>query len=160
MKAALAALLCGALFGIGLAIARMTDPTVVIGFLDVFGDFDPTLAFVLIGATLTTAVTFHFVTRRSRPIMAGEFQLPATRTIDLPLILGAAIFGVGWGLVGACPAPAIVALGSGAAWAAIFVVAMIAGSRVESMSSRLASRLASSRPTSGSEPRSPAPNNP
>jgi len=127
MKAALAALLCGALFGIGLAIARMTDPTVVIGFLDVFGDFDPTLAFVLIGATLTTAVTFHFVTRRSRPIMAGEFQLPATRTIDLPLILGAAIFGVGWGLAGYCPGPALVASGAGIETALLFVPAMVAG---------------------------------
>lgn len=128
MKAALAALLCGALFGIGLAIARMTDPVVVIGFLDVFGDFDPTLAFVLIGAAMTTAVAFHFVTRRARPILAAEFQLPATRTIDLPLVLGAAIFGVGWGLAGYCPGPALVGAGGGVTTALLFLPAMIAGS--------------------------------
>jgi hypothetical protein len=128
MKAAFAALLCGALFGIGLAIARMTDPVVVIGFLDVFGDFDPTLAFVLIGATMTTAVAFHFVTRRPRPIIAAEFQLPATRRIDLPLVLGAAIFGVGWGLAGYCPGPAFVGAGAGTETALLFLPAMIAGS--------------------------------
>ncbi|HZX90711.1 MAG TPA: DUF6691 family protein, partial [Rudaea sp.] len=66
MKAAFAALLCGALFGVGLAIARMTDPLVVLGFLEIFGDFDPTLAFVLLGATMTTGIAFHFVTRRRR----------------------------------------------------------------------------------------------
>jgi len=127
MKAALAALLCGALFGIGLALARMTDPLVVIGFLDVFGDFDPTLAFVLIGATMTTAVAFHFVLRRARPIVAAQFELPATRTIDLPLILGAAIFGVGWGLAGYCPGPALVGAGAGVSTALLFLPAMIAG---------------------------------
>ena len=128
MKAALAALFCGALFGIGLALARMTDPLVVIGFLDVFGDFDPTLAFVLVGATTTTAVAFHFVLRRPRPIVAAQFQLPATRTIDLPLILGAAIFGVGWGLAGYCPGPALVGAGAGVSTALLFLPAMIAGS--------------------------------
>ncbi|HET7062796.1 MAG TPA: DUF6691 family protein [Rudaea sp.] len=128
MKAAFAALLCGALFGVGLAIARMTDPLVVIGFLDVFGDFDPTLAFVLIGATMTTAVAFHFVTQRARPIVAAEFQLPATRMIDLPLVLGAAIFGVGWGLAGYCPGPALVGAGAGTLTALLFLPAMIVGS--------------------------------
>ena len=127
MKAVLAALLCGALFGVGLALARMTDPLVVIGFLDVFGDFDPTLAFVLVGATMTTAVAFHFVLRRARPIVAAKFELPATRTIDLPLILGAAIFGVGWGLAGYCPGPALVGAGAGVSTALLFLPAMIAG---------------------------------
>jgi uncharacterized protein len=130
MKAAFAALLCGALFGIGLALARMTDPLVVLGFLDVFGDFDPTLAFVLLGATMTTAIAFHFVTRRARPIVATQFHLPATRTIDLPLVLGAAIFGVGWGLAGYCPGPALVGAGAGIGTALLFVPAMIAGSVV------------------------------
>jgi len=127
MKAVLAALLCGALFGIGLALARMTDPLVVIGFLDVFGNFDPTLLFVLAGATTTTAVAFHFVLRRQRPIVAAEFQLPSTRTIGLPLVLGAAIFGVGWGLAGYCPGPALVGAGAGVSTALLFLPAMIAG---------------------------------
>ena len=111
-------------------VARMTDPTVVIGFLDVFGDFDPTLAFVLIGATMTTAVAFHFVLRRGRPIVATQFQLPATRTIDLPLILGAATFGVGWGLAGYCPGPALVGAGAGIPTALLFLPAMITGGLV------------------------------
>ena len=127
MRAVLAALFCGALFGTGLAIARMTDPLVVIGFLDVFGAFDPTLAFVLIGAVTTTAVAFHFVLRRQRPVLAAEFQLPSTRTIDMPLVLGAAIFGVGWGLAGYCPGPALAGAGSGATTALLFVPAMLAG---------------------------------
>jgi uncharacterized membrane protein YedE/YeeE len=127
MKAAFAALLCGALFGVGLALARMTDPLVVIGFLDVFGDFDPTLAFVLIGATMTTAVAFRFVLRRDRPIVAAQFELPATRKIDLPLILGAAIFGVGWGLAGYCPGPALAGAGAGIPTALLFLPAMIVG---------------------------------
>ena len=130
MKAVLAALLCGALFGIGLALARMTDPTVVIGFLDIFGDFDPTLAFVLLGATMTTGIAFYFVTRRPRPMLAAEFHLPATRTIDLPLVLGAAIFGAGWGLAGYCPGPALVGAGTGIETALLFVPAMLAGSIV------------------------------
>jgi hypothetical protein len=144
MKAAIVALLCGALFGVGLAIARMTDPTVVLGFLDVFGDFDPTLAFVLIGAAATTVVAFHFVLRRRRPIIAAEFQLPATRAIDVPLVLGAAIFGIGWGLAGYCPGPALVAAGGGAATALIFLPAMIAGGIAHRVvSTRLARRSGS-----------------
>ena len=127
MKAAFAALLCGALFGIGLAIARMTDPVVVLGFLDIFGDFDPTLAFVLLGATTTAAIGFHFITRRARPVIAAQFHLPATRTIDLPLVLGAAIFGVGWGLAGYCPGPALVGAGAGVSTALLFLPAMVAG---------------------------------
>jgi len=151
MKAVLAALLCGALFGIGLALARMTDPTVVIGFLDIFGDFDPTLAFVLCGATLTTAVAFHVVTRRPRPIVAAEFQLPATRTIDLPLVLGAAIFGVGWGLAGYCPGPALVGAGAGVSTALLFLPAMIAGSIVHRVLAALFSGRKESREISGSQ---------
>jgi hypothetical protein len=108
----------------------MTDPLVVLGFLDIFGDFDPTLAFVLLGATMTTAIAFPFVARRARPIVAAQFHLPATRAIDLPLVLGAAIFGVGWGLAGYCPGPALVGAGAGIGTALLFVPAMIAGSVV------------------------------
>ena len=150
MKAAFAALLCGSLFGIGLAIARMTDPLVVLGFLDVFGDFDPTLAFVLLGATVTTAIAFHFVTRRARPIVAAEFQLPATRTIDLPLVLGAAIFGVGWGLAGYCPGPALVGAGAGIPTALLFLPAMIAGGIANRLRATYFSRRSASPRTSRS----------
>lgn len=143
MKAAIAALLSGALFGVGLAIARMTDPAVVLGFLDLFGDFDPTLAFVLAGAAATTAVAFHFVLRLPRPIVATEFKLPTARAIDVPLVAGAAIFGVGWGLAGYCPGPALVAAGGSISTALIFVPAMIAGSLLHRLvAARLASRTA------------------
>jgi uncharacterized membrane protein YedE/YeeE len=149
MKAVLAALLCGALFGIGLALARMTDPLVVIGFLDVFGDFDPTLLVVLTGATVTTAVAFHFVLRRARPIMAAAFELPPTRTIDLPLVLGAAMFGVGWGLAGYCPGPALVGAGAGVSTALLFLPAMIVGGIVHRLVAARFTRLnALTRPSS------------
>jgi len=151
MKQIAFSLVCGLVFGAGLVISGMTDPEKIHAFLSAK---DASMAFVM-GSAVITCAALYAIARRRDP---APFAI--TKSIDVKLVTGAAIFGVGWGLVGACPAPAIVALGSGAAWAAIFVVAMIAGSRIESMSSRLASRLASSRPTSGSEPRSPAPNNP
>lgn len=131
MKTVLAALLCGVLFGVGLAISRMTDPTVVLGFLDVFGKFDPTLAFVLAGAVGTTMVTCPLVMRRPRPVLAAEFHVPASRNIDPALVLGAAIFGVGWGLAGYCPGPVLVGAAGGVGTALVFVPAMIAGSFIE-----------------------------
>lgn len=131
MKSVLAALLCGVLFGVGLAISRMTDPIVVLGFLDVFGKFDPTLAFVLAGAVGTTVVTCPLVMRRPQPILAADFDVPASRKIDPALVLGAAIFGVGWGLAGYCPGPVIVGAASGVGTALVFVPAMIVGSVIE-----------------------------
>ena len=128
MKLVLAALLAGALFGVGLALARMTDPTVVLGFLDFFGDFDPTLAFVLGGAVATTLIAFHFVLRRERPLLAPAFPQPVSRTVDRPLWLGAAIFGVGWGLAGYCPGPALVGAAGGVGTALVFLPFMILGS--------------------------------
>ena len=131
MKRALAALLAGALFGVGLAVARMTDPTVVLGFLDVFGRFDPTLAFVLAGAVATTAMAFQVALRRRRPVLAEQFQIPEKRTIDAPLLLGAAIFGIGWGLAGYCPGPALVAVAGGVQTAFVFVPAMLVGMMIQ-----------------------------
>jgi len=128
---ALAALLCGSIFGVGLAVARMTVPTVVLGFLDVFGHFDPTLIFVLCGAVVTTTLVFPLVLRRQRPLLAGAFELPTSRLIDAPLLLGAAIFGVGWGLAGYCPGPALVALAAGVPTAFVFVPAMLAGMLIQ-----------------------------
>jgi uncharacterized membrane protein YedE/YeeE len=130
MMRLLAALLSGALFGIGLAIARMTDPTVVLGFLDIFGRFDPTLAFVLAGAVGTTLVAFHFVLRRDQPMFEADFKLPTVQVVDRPLLIGAAIFGVGWGLAGYCPGPALVGAAAGVSTALWFVPAMIIGSLV------------------------------
>ena len=123
----LAALLAGALFGLGLALSGMTDPLRVLGFLDLFGQWDPTLLFVLGGAVATTAVAFRFVLRRAQPVLAERFMVPDARAIDAPLLAGAAIFGIGWGLAGYCPGPALAGLGVLSREALWFVPAMVAG---------------------------------
>lgn len=126
-KFSLAALLAGALFGVGLAMSGMTDARRVLGFLDLFGDFDPTLVFVLGGAAATTAVLFRFVLRRGAPVLAETFQLSKLKHIDRKLLVGAALFGIGWGIAGYCPGPALAGLGVGSAEAIWFVPAMLAG---------------------------------
>ncbi|MBD9379546.1 DUF6691 family protein [Pseudoxanthomonas sp. PXM04] len=136
MKRWFAALLAGALFGAGLALSRMTDPNVVLGFLDVAGDFDPRLAFVLAGAVATTGVAFRLVLRRRRPLLADRFRLPLSRAIDRPLVIGALLFGIGWGLAGYCPGPALVGAAAGTDSALIFIAAMLAGSAVQAMTAR------------------------
>ena len=128
MKRALAALLAGAVFGVGLALSRMTDPHVVLGFLDIFGDFDPSLAFVLGGAVATTGIAFRLILRRQRPVLAPAFALPAARGIDAPLVAGAIVFGLGWGLAGYCPGPVLVGAAGGVSTALWFVPAMLLGS--------------------------------
>ena len=136
MKRVFAALLAGALFGAGLALSRMTDPNVVIGFLDVAGDFDPRLAFVLVGAVATTWLAFRLVLRRQRPLLEDRFRLPLSRAIDRPLVIGALLFGIGWGLAGYCPGPALVGAAAGVDSALIFVAAMLAGSALQAMTAR------------------------
>lgn len=127
MKRVLAALISGGLFGVGLAISRMTDPTVVLGFLDLFGQFNPALAFVLGGAVGTTTLAFRFILKRRKPVLDREFMIPTVCMIDRRLVLGAAIFGVGWGLAGYCPGPALVGVAGGVDTALIFVPAMLVG---------------------------------
>jgi uncharacterized membrane protein YedE/YeeE len=121
------ALIIGIIFGLGLAISQMVNPARVIGFLDVAGRWDPTLIFVMGGALLLTAPVFPLVLRRKAPFLADQFSLPTKVEIDRPLLLGAIIFGVGWGLGGFCPGPALAALASGSPSVTLFVVAMIAG---------------------------------
>lgn len=122
-----AAFASGGLFGLGLALSGMTDARRILGFLDVTGDFDPTLAFVLGGAVLTTLVLFRPVLRRERPVFAGAFKLPTRADIDARLVMGAALFGVGWGLAGYCPGPALAGLAVGSTEAFWFVPAMVLG---------------------------------
>jgi uncharacterized membrane protein YedE/YeeE len=124
---AIAALVSGALFGTGLAMSGMTDARRILGFLDVFGDFDPALLFVLGGAVVTTVVLFRFVLRRGSPLLASTFQVSNLRHIDRRLLGGAAVFGCGWGIAGYCPGPALAGLGVGSLEALWFVPAMIAG---------------------------------
>ena len=114
MKGALlAAMASGALFGAGLAISGMTNRFIVLGFLDVFGTWDPTLVFVMAGAVAVTAIAFRFVLRLPRPALGDAFRLPAKKAVDLRLLAGAAIFGVGWGLAGYCPGPVLVGAAAG-----------------------------------------------
>lgn len=123
----LAAAACGALFGIGLALSGMTDPRRIQGFLDITGAFDPRLLFVLGGAVATSSLLFALVRRRRAPLLDARFHLPAATTIDRPLVGGAALFGIGWGLAGYCPGPALVGFGAGAPEAMWFVPAMLLG---------------------------------
>jgi uncharacterized protein len=121
------ALFSGALFGLGLAVSGMTNPAKVIGFLDLAGEWDPTLAFVMGGALLVTIPAFRLILGRQRPILAGDFALPTKTSLDARLLGGAALFGVGWGLSGFCPGPAVVALTTGLTPVFAFVAAMVAG---------------------------------
>jgi len=127
MKVGLAALACGALFGLGLCVSEMVNPARVVGFLDVLGDWDVTLAFVMGGALAATTVAFPLVMRRARPLLVDRFYLPSATKIDRPLITGSVLFGIGWGLAGLCPGPAIAGLASLSPAVAVFVAAMVAG---------------------------------
>jgi uncharacterized membrane protein YedE/YeeE len=122
-----AAYLAGLVFAAGLVLGGMTQPSKVVAFLDFTGAWDPSLAFVMGGALGTHAMLRRFVLARGAPVFGSTFSLPTRADIDTPLIVGAAIFGVGWGLGGFCPGPAVVALGGGADAALIFVPAMLAG---------------------------------
>ena len=123
----LPALAAGALFGAGLTLAEMTDPQRVRGFLDVFGHWDPTLAFVMAGAVFVMALAWQFRRLMGHPLFAEKFVLPDRSDLDPPLIIGAALFGIGWGLAGLCPGPAIASLALAPAAVLPFVAAMIAG---------------------------------
>jgi uncharacterized protein len=122
-----AALACGLLFGLGLSLSGMLDPARVRGFLDVTGAWDPSLAFVLAGALAVSSLGYALARRLVRPALDGRFHWPSRTRIDAPLILGAVLFGIGWGLSGFCPGPAIAALSTGAVPALVFVAALLAG---------------------------------
>ncbi len=130
MKQNLIALFSGLLFGFGLSLSQMIDRDRVLGFLDVLGDWDPTLLFVLGGAVGVTVIAFRFVLRLPQPIFADKFYLTTKKDLDLPLILGAAIFGIGWGIAGYCPGPGITALVLGIWNPVLFVIAFIVGSLI------------------------------
>lgn len=136
----LIALVCGVLFGIGLAMSGMTDTAKVQGFLDIFGEWVPDLAFVMGGAVLVTLVLTRLILKRAKPLLADKFFLPGKNSIDRNLVLGSLCFGIGWGLYGYCPGPAIASL-SYLDWNAyVFVVAMIGGMALAEAVSRPAVR--------------------
>lgn len=127
MKQKLAMLLCGALFGVGLAVSDMINPARVIAFLDVTGKWDPTLMFVMGGALLVAFPLFPWILQRSRPRLASSFSLPGKTQIDPALIMGAILFGIGWGIGGICPGPALAQLAQPTIDTAIFLVPMLLG---------------------------------
>ena len=127
MKRIVFALVVGLIFGLGLCLSGMYEPTKVTGFLDLAGPWDPSLAFVMGGAIVVALPAFWLARRRSVAWVGGAIELPAKRALDAPLVVGSAIFGVGWGLGGVCPAPGVVDLGFLSPSAAIFVVSMAAG---------------------------------
>jgi uncharacterized membrane protein YedE/YeeE len=127
MRDIAAGLLAGLLFGFGLCLSGMTDPAVVRGFLDVAGDWNPSLLFVMAAGVTVTFLGYRLLLPKSRPLWAPGFSLPTATAIDAPLLSGAVIFGVGWGLAGYCPGPAVVSLASGRSAIFIFVLAMLSG---------------------------------
>jgi len=127
----LASVLCGALFGAGLLISGMTDPQKVLGFLDISAiqtdHWDPSLAFVMVGGLVVAFPFFRFAQSRKSAVCGGKIELPRRRDIDHNLVIGGLLFGIGWGMVGYCPGPAISALAFGHTETIVFVIAMITG---------------------------------
>ena len=123
----LMAFIVGLVFGIGLIVSGMTDPSKVLGFLDLAGNWDPSLAFVMGGAILVGLVAFRSAGRRERSLLGEPMRLPTATRIDRRLVLGSLIFGAGWGLAGYCPGPALASLASGGAKPLVFAIAMVAG---------------------------------
>lgn len=121
------ALLAGLVFGIGLMVSGMANPAKVLGFLDLAGRWDPSLGLVMAGAISVGLIAFAFASRRTRTLLGAEMKLPSARGIDRRLVGGSLLFGVGWGVAGFCPGPAVLALGMGESKAVLFVVAMLVG---------------------------------
>lgn len=124
---AFAALIVGLIFGIGLIVSGMTDPSKVLGFLDLAGEWDPSLAFVMGGAIVVGTIGFALAARRRRTLLGDPIRLPTSTVIDRRLVLGGVLFGVGWGLAGYCPGPALAAIGTGALRPIVFAVSLLAG---------------------------------
>lgn len=126
--------LVGLLFGLGLLLSGMTDPGKVIGFLDLFGAWDPSLALVMGGAIVVGLFGFAVAKKRTTALLGGAMQLPSSRDIDRRLVIGGLVFGTGWGLAGFCPGPALVSAGAGHVQAIVFLVSMVAGMAVHEFS--------------------------
>ena len=123
----LVSLITGIIFGMGLVISEMINPEKVLGFLDIFGNWDPSLAFVMIGALIVSSPMFHLLKKRKKPIFANEFNYSNNKNLNKGLIYGSVLFGAGWGLAGLCPGPAISSLALLNIYSIIFVVSMFVG---------------------------------
>jgi len=133
----------GLTFGLGITVSGMVNPAKVVAFLDIAGDWDPSLAVVLAGATGATILTFSFILKRPRPILDSKFHVPTRADVDFMLVLGAAVFGIGWGIVGFCPGPAYATLLQGHWEALVIFVSMIAGMATFRFGSAYAARIRS-----------------
>lgn len=122
------ALLAGVLFGLGLILGGMTQPAAVLGFLDLFGEWNPRLLFVMGGAVVTTAIGYRLLLRRKAPWLDSSFHLPPPKAVDRRLVIGAALFGIGWGVAGYCPGPALASIGGGEPAVLVFVAMAALGS--------------------------------
>ena len=131
------AFLAGLLFGGGLILSGMSNPAKVLAFLDVTGAWDPSLLFVMLGAILVAALAFRFARTRVRPLFGSHIHVPGAGRVDAPLVLGSVTFGVGWGLVGYCPGPALTALAVGGRSTLLFVAAMVAGMAIFEVAERI-----------------------
>jgi uncharacterized membrane protein YedE/YeeE len=150
--AMLTAFLAGLLFGSGLILSGMSNPAKVLAFLDISGRWDPSLAFVMIGAILVAAIAFRVGGARARTVFGGAIHMPGAAHVDARLVLGSVIFGVGWGLVGYCPGPALTSLGVGGWPTLLFVASMIAGMTVyEAFERIVAGRTPPPRPEPSAE---------
>jgi len=127
MKKIVVALTSGIIFGLGLSLSQMMNPEKVISFLDISGDWDPSLAFVMMGALAVTFISFKWVLSRSEPLLESDFHLSKRKKIDKSLLAGAAIFGIGWGMSGFCPGPAVASLGLGSIEAVVMVLSIYLG---------------------------------
>ncbi|MGC2412197.1 MAG: YeeE/YedE family protein [Stellaceae bacterium] len=127
MKRSLAAFFAGLIFGLGLVVSHMIDPAKVLGFLDLAGNWDPSLALVMIGAIPVSAIGYWATQGRPAPVLDTQFHGPTRTAVDAPLVVGAALFGIGWGLIGFCPGPALTSLILGRWQSWVFVAAMLAG---------------------------------
>ena len=133
MKTTGMAFLAGIIFAVGLVISEMTKPDKVIGFLDLAGSWDPSLAFVMVGAIGVHAVTYRVITQRNTPVWSEAFHIPTRQDFDGPLVVGAVLFGAGWALGGFCPGPAIASVASAALEVGVFVLCMLAGMGVHGL---------------------------
>jgi uncharacterized protein len=140
MARILTGLAAGLLFGVGLAVSEMINPAKVLNFLDILGHWDASLALVMVGAVATAAIGYRLALRRERPLFEGAFMLPTRQDVDARLLAGSALFGIGWGLGGYCPGPALSGLAFGALETIVFVAAMAVGMIVWRMMSGMAPR--------------------
>lgn len=154
MKSSLTSFAAGVLFAVGLGISGMTQPGKVTGFLDVLGVWDASLLWVMAGAVAVHFVLFRVIRRRARPLFSARFHLPTRHDIEPRLVVGAAIFGVGWGLGGFCPGPGLVAAGSGESSAVFFVLSMAAGMKLTQLVTRRSAQHQEERASLSGENRS------